>query len=241
MTKNEFINKIKKRIDRNRSLPVTLNNEVIEDIVEDAKGWFYDNYEDACYEFIGIIPLNLFNTEHFKTNRWIEFEPCIYSIYEFVENYDNAFTNYRLGGSGFLKEKIVNTLYYTKTYDIVSYVAYMGYDSVLSNLDDTYIDFDWEKSARRIHVNGHDPRTDIRIRGYKKVDETKLFEDNLFFKYVEGQARIAIGEILSTYEMPLPGNASIAADTYISRGETMVEKVEEDVNDLGKPLWFMNF
>jgi len=240
MTKQEFINRIKRRLDRNKSLPLTLGNDEIEDIIIDAKAWFYDNYNDSCYEFIALLPMELFKTDHFKNERWIEFEDCVYSVYEIFENKFNI-SNFRYGGSGFIQQTIINTMYYTKTYDIVSYVANMGYDSVLTNLSDKYISFNWEHNRRRLHIIGHDPNTDVLIKGYKKTPETALFEDNLFKKYVEGMARIAIGEILSTYDFKLPGGVTVNADAYTSRGESMVEEVKEDVQSLGSPNWFFEF
>lgn len=238
MTRNSFINKIKRRIDRNQSLPVTLGNDEIEDIIIDAKNWFYDNYNDSCHEFITLVPIDVFNTEHFKVNRWIEFDDCVYSVYDVLENKNFVYSERFIGGTGYIQHRIINTMYYTKTYDIITYVANLAYESVLSNLNDNYISFSWDKNSRRIHFLGHTPRTDLIIRGYKKIDETALFEDNLFSKYVEGEARIAIGEILSTYDFSLPGGVTLNADTYISRGESMIEQVKEDVNDLIKPDWF---
>lgn len=239
MTKNEFINRIKRRIDRNRALPITLNNDEIEDIIIDAKNWFYDNYNDACHEFITIIPNSLFQTAHFQKERWIEFEDCIYSIYEFIEN-KHVFT---LSGATILDSQrtIINTMHYTHSYDVTTYVANMAYESVLQNLNDNYISFSWDKNRRRAYVLGHTPKHDVIIKGYRKVPETALFEDDLFRMYVEGQSRIAIGEILSTFDFPLPGGVSIAADTYTSRGESMIDEVKETITDLIKPDWFMIF
>lgn len=241
MTRNEFINKIKRRVDRGKSLPITLGTEAIEDIIEESLGWFYDNYNDACTEFITLLPADLFKTEHFKSTRWIEFGECVYSVYDFIENRSSTMFNYRLSGSGLLREKIINTLYYTKTYDIVTYIAYLGYDAVLNNLKDNFVEFKWNKNQRRIHVTGHDPRYDMIVRGFSKVPDTALFEDNLFQKYVEGMVRIALGEVLSVYTLTLPAGASINADTYITRGESMIEEVKEDIKDLGAVNYMMEF
>lgn len=241
MTKNEFINKIKRRIDRNKSLPITLGNEEIEDIIADALQWFYDNYNDACHEFLALLDKSIFETEHFKQNRWFEFDTCVYSIYSLTENTGFVYNRRYMGAAGFVHQTIINTMYYTKTYDIVTYVANMAYESVLTNLNDNYISYSWDKNRRRVHVIGHTPRTDVIIRGYKKVPETSLFEDDLFRMYVEGQARIAIGEILGTYDFKLPGGVTINSDSYISRGESMIEEVKETVSDLIKPDWFFEF
>lgn len=241
MTKNEFINRIKRRIDRNRSLPITLGNDEIEDIIIDSLNWFYDNYNDSCHEFISLIPKEVFNDPSFAKDRFIEFENCVYSIYEFLENKDNLYLRRFIGGMGTVQHTIINTMYFTKTYDIVTYVANLGYESVLENLNDNYISYSWDKNRRRAYILGRTPRTDVMIKGYMKIPETALFEDDLFRKYVEGQARIAVGEILSTYDFTLPGGVTISGDAYISRGEDMIEQVKEDINDLTKPDWFFNF
>jgi hypothetical protein len=241
MTKNEFINYIKRRIDRNKSLPITLGNDEIEDIIIDAKKWFYDNYNDACYEFITLIPHEIFRDPKFITDKYIEFGECVYSVYELFENKGNMYSVSRLRTLGSVNQMIVNTLQFTKTYDIVTYVANMAYESVLTNLTDKYISYSWNKNNRRAHIIGKTPRTDLVVKGYMKVEETALFEDDLFRKYVEGQARIAIGEILSMYDFQLPNVTSINADSYISRGEEMIDAVKEDVANLIQPDWFMHF
>jgi len=241
MTKNEFINRIKRRIDRNRALPVTLDNDEIEDIIIDAKNWFYDNYNDAAYEFISLIPKEIFRDPKFNSDRYIEFESCVYSVYELLENRDNMYLRNFIGKSGTIQNTIINTMNFTKTYDIATYVANLGYESVLSNLSNNYVSYSWDKNRRRAYFIGKTPRTDLMVKGYMKVPETALFEDDLFRTYVEGQARIAIGEILQTYDFTLPGGVQINGDGYISRGEEMIEKVREDVGDLNKPDWFFIF
>ncbi len=242
MTRNEFINFIKRRIDRNKSLPLNLSNDELEDIIYQAKNWFYDNYNDSVYEFISLIPLELFQSEHFKQNKWVEFDECVYSVYEIFENRSGSFfVNRFYGRPGFIQHVIVNTMYYTKTLDIVTYVANLGYEQVLKNLNDNYISFSWEKNKRRAHLIGHTPRYDVVVKGFKKVEETTLFEDDLFQKYVEGQARIALGEVLSFYDVKLPGNITINASSLIERGESMIEAIKEDIKDINKPDWFITF
>ena len=240
MTKREFINKIKRRINRNNALPVNLSTDEIEDIIADSKEWFFDNYNDSLRQFIAVIPYSLFKTAHYKETRYVELDSCIYSINEFTEISNGGLFNYK-SGAAFIRQNILNNIYYANNADIVSYVAYMGFESVLENLKDNYISFDWNKNEHRIHVLGHEPRTDVLIYGYKKLDETKLFEDDLFRQYVEGQSRIAIGEILSVYDFSLPGGVGINVDAYISKGETILEEVKETVLNLNTPLWFMTF
>lgn len=240
MTKNAFINKVKRKLDRNGALPLNISNDTIEDIIEDSKKWFYDNYNESCNKFITLLPYALFTTEHFKKNRWIEFEDCVYSIYEFIENNMSRSFFYK-DSINVLRHSIVNTVYYNGNYDIATFVAYMGLESVLENLNDNYIAFDWDFNKKRLYVIGHTPKTDVLIRGYTKVEDTTLFEDDFFRRYVEGQSYLAMGEILSFYDMPLPGGSSINPDVFTSKGEQMIEEVKEEVNEMVKPLWFIKF
>ena len=73
----------------------------------------------------------------------------------------------------------------------------------------------------------------------KKIDEEFLFEDQYFFRYMVAEAKINLGRIAGTIEMPLIGNAKINFGELKDEGKEEQDYIKEEIkNDEGTDYFF---
>jgi len=60
-----------------------------------------------------------------------------------------------------------------------------------------------------------------------------LYDLDLFFDYCLAHAKMSLANILGTFQMNLPGGATINYDRYYDQGKEQLDSVKEEVKNMG--------
>jgi hypothetical protein len=80
---------------------------------------------------------------------------------------------------------------------------------------------------------------DVIMEAYANIPQENLFNDDLFFKYVAGQAKIALGNMVGRYDFSLPGGVKINAADLVSQGKEEVKEVEDEIKGQSTSSFFI--
>ena len=239
MTEGHFINLVQAAITRSGALPVVVGEPEILRIIEEAKSWFYQNYEFSVENQHYVIEKGAFNTDQFKNNRVLIMPDCVESVIRFQEINGIG----RLGNidRDFAEDKLIASEIFLSSFhgdDLVMRTAQYQYYDLAKAFFVEQISYNYNRNTNRLKVLGRNPKFNVYVETYIRIPIDKLYEDPLFRKYVVGQARISFGQILSTYSFPLPGGVEVNADAIKSEGEKDIEDVLTQIDEENVPDWF---
>jgi hypothetical protein len=76
------------------------------------------------------------------------------------------------------------------------------------------------------------------MEAYANIPQENLFNDDLFFKYTVGQAKVALGNMTGRYSFTLPGGVTMNAADLVSQGKEEVKEVEEEIKGMSNTAFF---
>jgi len=77
------------------------------------------------------------------------------------------------------------------------------------------------------------------MEAYANIPRENLFRDDLFYKYVVGQSKVMLGNLVGRYDFTLPGGVKIQATDLISQGKEEITQVEEEIKGQSDSAWFV--
>jgi hypothetical protein len=77
------------------------------------------------------------------------------------------------------------------------------------------------------------------MEAYANIPRENLFRDDLFYKYVVGQSKVMLGNLVGRYDFTLPGGVKIQASDLISQGKEEITQVEEEIKGQSDSAWFV--
>jgi hypothetical protein len=89
------------------------------------------------------------------------------------------------------------------------------------------IAYDYNKNTKLLGVVGRTPQTAAVARIYKKLDQDKLFEDELFQRYVRAHAKVRLAHMLQTFNYTLPGDITVNYDKIVTTAEAEMTSVKD--------------
>jgi hypothetical protein len=238
MTELELIEDINNEITYSGALPYSLPKKEIQRIIEIDARFFYDNWRHAVESRYLLLPTDLFNNATFRKFRQIQLPDCVQFVVDFKEakggsifaTIDRDFAENKFIGSEiyltpFIGESI---MYRTVLFSFLDLTKSLMIDSIA---------YDYNKNTKLLGVVGRTPKTAAVIKVWKKIDKDKLFEDELFQRYVRAHSKVRLAHMLQTFNYTLPGDITLNYQSIVATAEKEMEKVETMMKGENTPDW----
>jgi len=231
MTKRELITDIQNEITFSGALPYSLPELEINRILENDANYFYDNSRYAVESRYLLLPADLFANPTFKKFRQIQLPDCVQFVVNFKEakggsmfaTIDRDFSEQKFIGSEiFLTPFIGESIMYRT-------VIFSFLDLTKSMMIDT-IAFDYNKNTKLLGLLGRTPKTASVLRIFKKIEADKLYNDEVFQRYVRAHAKVRLAHMLQSFNFTLPGDITLNYQSITA----VAEKEMEDVKTMMK-------
>jgi hypothetical protein len=253
---NTFVNELADDVTGSCMIPMNLPKKEVQNIVKNAKKWFYKNYEYSVKENFIVLPVSLFSSNHFKNKRSFTLpgpDPLtggneIYSVYGLFE------TGSRWGGSmdinfttgDFAIERMLMQGMYggnstgNAAENLQYYVINESFYDLARQIIQNPISYHYNQLTHELKFTGETPKKDVILEVYETIPECALFADEAFFRYCAAKVKISLGQKLSIFGFALPGNIEVNADAIKGLGEEELEKVIEEIKTDEGTDWMMH-
>jgi hypothetical protein len=99
------------------------------------------------------------------------------------------------------------------------------------------IAYDYNKNSKLLGVLGRTPATAAVVRVFKKLDYDKLFEDEMFQRYVRAHAKVRLSHMLQSFDYTLPGGVKVNYQNIVTVAEKEMEEVKTMMKGENTPDW----
>jgi hypothetical protein len=239
MTRGELIDMVTAEITGSGSLPYSIPERESERIIDQALNWFYVNYGPAVETQYYVVEKHWFYESEFKKTRSILLPDCTVSVFEVKEitgggrlgTIDRDFADNRLIASELFLSPFQSD-------DLVLRTAQYSYWDLTQAFILERISYDFNRNTRRLKILGRDPKRNVFIQTYAKIEENRLYDDWFFQRYVTAQAKISLARILGAFQFNLPGGIAVNGDQFRDEGKEELEQIKQRIDDENSPDWF---
>ena len=238
MTEQELITDINDEITFSGALPYGLPEKEIKRIIENDSRYFWDNWRHAVESRYLLLPLALFKNETFKKLRQIQLPDCVQFVVDFKEarggsifgTMDRDFADQKFIGSEIFLTPFIgeSIMYRTVMFSFLDLTKAMMLDTIA---------YDYNKNSKLLGVIGRTPATNAVVRVFKKLDQDKLFEDEMFQRYVRSHAKVRLAHMLQTFDYSLPGGVKVNYQNIVTTAEKEMEEVKAMMKGENTPDW----
>jgi hypothetical protein len=238
MSELELIADINDEITFSGALPYSLPEKEIRRIIANDSKYFYDNWRYAIESQYLLLPPELFSSPLFKKKRQIILPDCVQFVVDFKEakggsifaTIDRDFAEQKFIGSEiyltpFIGESI---MYRTVIFSFLDLTKGMMLDTIA---------YDYNKNTKQLGVLGRTPATSAVLRVFKKIEPDKLYEDELFQRYVRAHAKVRLAHMLQTFNYTLPGDVTVNYQNITTTAEKEMEAVVAMMKGENTPDW----
>lgn len=228
MTEQELIKDINEEITFSGMLPYSLPDKEIKRQLEIATKYFWDNWRHAVEPRYLSIPNRIFKTKQFRQIRQIKLPDCVQFVTQvktptggsIFGTMDRDFSESKfIGSEVFLTPFIGESIMYRT-------VIFSFLDLTRGLVLDT-IAYDYNKNTKLLTIIGRTPQTDAIIKFYKTLEKDKLYEDEVFQRWIRAKCKVRLAHMLQTFKYTLPGNVSISYESITSTAEAEMKEVQE--------------
>ncbi len=246
----EFLEKIIRRVTNSNALPFEVPRIAMPDIINRALAKAYELDSEATESKWLIVPSAEITSKR-KLNRnqnaEVKLPDCIAAVFQLYTTaqsfglgisstdfaraviFQTYATNYRTYGYQPPNQDNSNfrggygTDHPTVSSNIVAMFEYSMYKSTFTK----GIRFNYNQYSNTLNVQGQHNNASLVLDCMVKLDKQDVYKSIWFQDYVTGLTMQALSDIISTYDFVLPGNVKINVEKIESRGEKLVDKVEE--------------
>lgn len=224
------------------SLPYSIPERESNRIIDQALNWFWVNYGPAVETQFYVIQKDWFKDPEFKKTRSLLLPDCVVSVFEVKEMMGGG----RLGSvdADFSDNRLIASELFLSPFqsdDLVLRTAQYSYWDLTQAFILERIGYDYNRNTHRLKIVGRDPKKNVFIQTYAKIEENKLYDDWFFQRYVIAQAKISLGRILGTFKFNLPGGIEVDASGIKDEGNEELKEVKQRIDDENSPDWFFLF
>lgn len=244
LTIEEFVDRIQTEISVSCALPKTLPDANIRQIVEArALPWFYRNYQFAVQKMYFLIKKDAFFTEEFTKYNYVNV-PCeIQSVTYLYEVRGESLFQLGINTPNLSVNLGVTNQPYLSSY--VTTIGELGvYKTILDSMSDMLnqlnkytLKYNFNQLNHRLHILTN-VKYDVIMEAYANIPQENLFNDDLFYKYVVGWAKVQLGNMVSLYDFTLPGGVKIQGANLVTQGQAEVKEVEEEIKGQSNSSFF---
>ena len=243
MTKQELTQMVVDELTNSGSLDLPVNTKEIERIIEAEKKYVHREWRDTVELRYGYISVDAFRRPEFKASRTIQLPPCVWGVQEFREIKDSA-RLFGINDPDLNFDRVMNSdLYLSGPFmsDIITSrtISYSFFDLARSfTLYD--IGFKFNVNTKRLTITGHDPLNPVLILCFVEIDDSSLYDDYYFQRWVIARTKRQIHRVLKTYEGSLLGQIQLTS-MYEEQGKTEMDEIKEAIDKRNMPDWFLMF
>lgn len=238
MTEAELIADINNEITFSGALPYSLPEKEIKRIILNDSRFFWDNWRHAVESKYLLLPQEIFTAPQFKTHRQIQLPDCVQFVVDFKEAKGGSI--FATIDRDFAEQKFIGSEIYLTPFigESIMYrtVIFSFLDLTKGLMIDT-IAYDYNKNSKKLGVLGRTPKTAAVLRIYKKLEQDKLFEDELFQRYVRAHAKVRLAHMLQTFNYTLPGDVTVNYTNIVTTAEKEMEDVKTMMKGENTPDW----
>jgi hypothetical protein len=242
MTKKEFYEELNTNITVSCSLPFTIPEAAMDNIVKYAHQWFLRNWEDSVENIYLSIPRESWqNNKEFKVTRKLTLPSCIYSVNavakdEVSKRKINGFSdlsldsytqsNWDMGGFSGIEDT-------TQSDAVMGYVIASSWGDLTYHILNYPISYNYNRQTKKLFLKGSlENSPDFLLDCDIAVPLEEMYGLDLFFNYCLGHTKMQLSNILGTFGMPLPGNAEVNFDRFFDQGKTEIDEVKEEIKGM---------
>jgi hypothetical protein len=238
MTKAELIQDITDEITFSGALPYSLPEKEIKRIILNDSRYFWDNWRHAVESQYLLLPLELFKNDSFIKKRQIQLPDCVQFVVDFKEAKGGSI--FATIDRDFSEQKFIGAEVYLTPFmgESIMYRTIMfSFLDLTKGLILETIAYDYNKNTKQLGVIGRTPKTACVLRVYKKLDDDKLYEDELFQRYVRAHAKVRLAHMLQTFNYTLPGDVTMNYQVITTTAEKEMDAVAAMMKSENTPDW----
>lgn len=258
---NTFVDELASEITGSCMIPMNLPRAEINNIVKRAKKWFYKNYEYSVKESFMVLPVALFDSEHFKRTRsfvlpGMETNPIspqlgggeVYSVFGCFETGSNwggtMDINFVQGDMSYERMLMGGMYGGSNTADaaenLQAYVINESFYDLARQIIHNPISYHYNQLTHELRFTGETPKRDCILEIYETIPECALFSDEAFFRYCAAKIKISLGQKMGIFGFVLPGNIEVNPDLIKGLGEEELAAVIEEIKGDEGVDWMMH-
>ena len=242
MTRAELIQLVNDEITGSGSLPYSVPEREAERVINQSLIWFYQNYQYAVENQYYVIESRWFQDPEFVKTRSILLPDCVVSVYECNEISGGG----RLGtiDRDFSDNRLLAAEIYLAPFasdDLVLRTAQYSYWDLTKAFILERIRFDFNFNTHRLKILGRNPKRNVFLQTYAKIEETRLYDDWYFQRWVTATCKMSLARILGFVTFNLPGGYTINSDTLRDEGKEEIEQLKQKIDEENSPDWFFQF
>ena len=243
MTKDELVQSVVDELTASGSLNISLKTEEISRIIDVEKKYVFREWRDTVELKYGVIRTESFKTPEFRSSRTIQLPDCVWGVREFREIKDSA-RLFGINDPDLNFDRVMNSdLYLAGPFmsDIITsrIVSYSFFDLARSfTLYD--VNFDFNLNTKRLKVIGHDPLNPVLIQVYMQIEDSALYNDYYFQRWIIARCKRQFHRVLKTFEYNLVGGVNITS-MYEEQGKSEMDEIKETIDKRNQPDWFLMF
>lgn len=256
---NEFVNELASDITGSCMIPMNLPRVEVQNIVKRAKKWFYKNYEYSMKESFMVLPVALFDSEHFKKTRSFVLPGMqttgnligggeVYSVYGCFETGSNwgGSTDINFTQGDFSAERMLMGGMYggantaSAAENLQAFVINESFYDLARQIIHNPISYHYNQLTHELRFTGETPKKNVILEIYETIPECALFGDEAFFRYCAAKIKISLGQKLGIFGFALPGNITVSPDLIQGLGESELEAVIEEIKSDEGTDWMMH-
>jgi hypothetical protein len=237
-TIEEMIDVVQGELTVSCALPKLLPDDEIRRIIcNDALGFFYQDYLYAVQKTYFFCHKDAFKSDDWTKHSHIKLPEAIQTI-----SYVYPIRDASLFSIGINAPNLSVNMGVTNQPYVSSYVTTIGELGVYKTILDSFSDMmdQLSKHTVKYHFSAmmHEMQvltsleTHLIIEGYANVPQEALFADPLFIRYVTGQAKRQLGNMLGRYNFNLPGGIQYNHGDLSSEGKEDIEYVREKIKGM---------
>lgn len=238
MTDTELIADIHNEITFSGMIPYSLPEKELKRILENDSRYFYDNWRYAVESKYLLLPHEVFEDPKFKKSRQIQLPDCIQFVTEAREARGGSI--FATIDRDFAEEKFVGSEMFITPFigESIMYrtVLFSFLDLTKSLMLET-VAYDYNKNTKVLGIQGRTPKVSTVLKVFKKIDRDKLYEDELFQRYVRAHAKVRMAQMLQTFQFPLPGDVQLNYQIMTSSADKEMETVLAMMKGENTPDW----
>jgi hypothetical protein len=226
MSELELIQDINDEVTFSGALPYSLPEKELKRILEIDSRFFYDNWRHAVEPRYLLLPVELFQTPQFKKFRQIQLPECVQFVTDLKEA--KGASIFATMDRDFAESKFIGSEVYLTPFigESIMYrtVVFSFLDLTRGLILDT-IAYDYNRNTNSLGVVGRTPRVNAVAKILKKIDRDKLYEDEMFQRYVRAHAKVRLAHMLQTFNYQLPGDITLNYQSIVATAEKEMEAV----------------
>ena len=255
---NAFVTELADDVTGSCMIPMNLPRKEVQNIIKRAKKWFYKNYEYSVKESFVVLPVSLFDTEHFKQNRSFILPKgdqtlglggneiySVYGLFEVGSNWGGS-QDINFTQGDFSYERILMNGMYGGTHtaagaeNLQAYVINQKFYDLARQIIQNPISYHYNQLTHELKFMGETPKKDCILEVYETIPDCALFQDEAFFRYCSAKIKISLGQKMSIFGFTLPGNIQVNPDAIQGLGEGELDAVIEEIKSDEGTDWMMH-